>query len=364
MKFIDSITIRVRAGHGGPGVVSFRRERNMPKMGPDGGNGGNGGNVYLVGDEGLNTLSSLRFQAEYRGEDGFKGGTQDKSGACGSDLLIPIPVGTQVFDKETGNLIGEVLGHQEKLLVAKGGWRGFGNASFLASTHQAPTEYTKGKMGEYKELNLELKLLADVGLAGFPNAGKSTLLSVISSARPKIADYPFTTITPNLGVVDMGSWGDPRDSFVVADVPGLIEGASEGKGLGHDFLKHLERTRIILYVLDALDAGGMAPIDALNKLQIELEKYSKDLFHRQSLIILNKIDLITEPAELDELIKPLAAKGLEVVPISGAVGTGIDRLKYRLNELVKAEKTKEKPLATSLELPKTPYLDILLGKPK
>lgn len=364
MKFIDSIVIRVRAGHGGSGVVSFRREKNMPKMGPDGGNGGNGGNVFLVGDEGLNTLSTLRFQAEYRSEDGFKGGTQDKSGACGSDILVPIPVGTEVFDKETGDLIGEVLEHNQKLLVAKGGWRGFGNASFLASTHQAPTEYTKGKPGEFKELRLELKLLADVGLAGFPNAGKSTLLSVISSARPKIADYPFTTITPNLGVVDMGQWGDPRDSFVVADVPGLIEGASEGKGLGHAFLKHLERTRVVLYVLDALDVGEMSPVEALTKLRIELEKYSIDLYRRRSLVVLNKIDLIPEEAEIAKLVQPLELMGFEVLKISGALGIGLDALKHRVNTLVKEEKLKDRPQQVSTEPPKTPYLDILLGKSK
>jgi len=364
MKFIDSISIRIRAGHGGAGIVSFRRERNMPKMGPDGGNGGNGGSAYLIGDEGLNTLSTLRFQAEYRAEDGHKGGTQDKSGACGKDIEIPIPVGTQVFDALNGEFLGEVLNHNEKLLVAKGGWRGFGNASFLASTHQAPTEYTKGKPGDSRELRLELKLLADVGLAGFPNAGKSTLLSVISSARPKIADYPFTTITPNLGVVDMGLWRDPKDSFVVADVPGLIEGASEGKGLGHAFLKHLERTRVIVYVLDAFDVEGMSPLDALQKLRIELEKYSADLFGRRSIVVVSKTDLISDEQELDAICIPLKELGFEVLRISSALNQGLDALKLRLMELVKEEKLKEKPVVVNTEAPKTSYLELLLGKPE
>ncbi len=334
MKFVDSIEIHVKAGDGGPGMSSFRSARNRPKLGPDGGNGGLGGDVVLVARTGLNTLSSLRYHQWYRAEDGTKGGTNNKTGQCGSHWEIPVPVGTVVYDAESGNTLGELLTEGETLLAAKGGKRGYGNYHFLTATHQAPQEALAGEPGEVKTLRLELKLLADVGLAGFPNAGKSTLLSCISAARPKIADYPFTTMAPNLGVVDLRELGRYDESYVVADIPGLIEGASEGRGLGHEFLRHLERTRIILYVLDGFCIEGRDALDAYQTLRSELAHYQPELAKRRSLILVNKIDLAPDDQALAELKRRLEATGLEVIFASAATNTGLSALKTKLFDIL------------------------------
>jgi GTP-binding protein len=337
MKFIDSIEIHVKSGDGGPGATSFRSARNRPKLGPDGGNGGLGGDVNLVGSANLNTLSSLRYHQWYRAENGGKGGTNNRTGHCGESCTVHVPLGTVIYDAETGQLLGELLQDNEVLQVAKGGKRGYGNYHFLTSTHQAPHESLAGEAGIAKTLRLELKLLADVGLAGFPNAGKSTLLSAISAARPKIADYPFTTIEPNLGVVELQEFGSDLDSFVVADIPGLIEGASEGRGLGHEFLRHLERTRIIAYIVDGFCLEERDPLDAFQILHRELEQFRPDLAERKSIIVVNKIDLAEGDGKLQEIRKKLESTGLEVLFISGVSGSGLAALKAKLLEMLRED---------------------------
>ncbi len=355
MKFVDKTTVRVRSGAGGSGKVSFMRAKNQPKMGPDGGDGGFGGDVYLVGNPQLNTLSTLRFRKTYRAGDGVSGGTAHKTGADGDDLLIPVPLGTVAVDMETQAHLGEILYRDQRLLIAKGGKRGLGNARFLSSTHQAPEEHTPGGPAQELTLNLELKLLADIGLAGFPNAGKSTLLSCISSARPKIADYPFTTLTPQLGVVDHPNeergWGR---SLVVADIPGLIEGASEGKGLGLEFLRHLERTRIILYVLDAhTDTGAPEAIEALAKLRFELGQFSPTLVGKRSLVVLTKLDLIDDE-RLTAIRSSLHETGFEVLEIAAVTGMGLTTLKQRLFDVLSEETLDD---AQTPEEPTLPQID-------
>ena len=340
MKFIDQTQIFVKAGSGGPGIVSFAAAFGAPKLGPDGGNGGNGGSVFLVGTSGLNTLGTLRYKQTYKAEHGGKGGTNGRTGANGEDKLIPVPLGSVVFNHETGDKIAEILKDGEQVRIAQGGWRGFGNASFVSSTHQRPHESTPGKPGEELSIRIELKLLADVGLAGFPNAGKSTLLSRMSSAKPKIAGYPFTTLTPNLGVVDVSDGYDDR-SFVIADVPGLIEGAAEGKGLGHAFLKHLERTKVVLHVIDGCDYMEVEPIDALQKLRKELERYSEKLASKRILVAINKIDLLENPEDYDKLAEPIIAAGYETLAISAIKDEGLWPLKKRLYEILAEEKTDE-----------------------
>jgi len=336
MKFIDSIDILVKAGRGGHGIVSFMSAKGRAKLGPDGGDGGTGGSVKLLGTNRLNTLSSLRYRAIYGAEDGVRGGSNKCRGACGEDLLIPVPVGTVVIDAVTGETLGELLFDGDVLQVAKGGRHGLGNTHWLKATHQAPEEFRPGGPGEERELKLELKLLADVGLAGFPNAGKSTLLSRVSAARPKIADYPFTTLVPNLGVVEVDGGDYISRSVVMADVPGLLEGASEGRGLGLQFLKHLERTSLIAYVVDTY-AEERTPIEALEILKVELANFSAELAGKRSLVILNKADLVDELA-LADAIAPIAAAGYEVMIISAVSGRGLLQLKRRLYDLVTEEK--------------------------
>jgi GTP-binding protein len=337
MKFIDQTQIFIKAGHGGPGMVSFAAAFGAPKLGPDGGNGGNGGSVFLEGTSGLNTLGTLRYKQTYKADDGGKGGSNGRTGANGNDRIIPVPLGSVIFNAETGDKIGEVLTDGEMFKVAQGGWRGFGNTSFVSSTHQRPHESTPGKPGEEFSIKLELKLLADVGLAGFPNAGKSTLLSKMSSAKPKIAGYPFTTLTPNLGVVDVSSDVDER-SFVIADVPGLIEGAAEGKGLGHAFLKHLERTKVVLHVIDGCDYMEVEPIDALEKLRDELERYSEKLASKRILVAINKTDLLEDPTDYEKLEKPIREAGYEVLGISAVKSDGLNALKKKLYDILLEEK--------------------------
>lgn len=298
MKFVDEVEIKVAAGKGGDGCLSFRREKFIPFGGPDGGDGGDGGSLYLVADNNLNTLVDFRYKRQFKAESGKTGQGSNCTGRSGEDLLISVPVGTEVWDADTGEKIGDLVSHQEKLLVAEGGAHGLGNARFKTSTNQAPRKITKGKPGDERNLKLELKLLADVGLLGLPNAGKSTFISSVSKARPKIADYPFTTLYPNLGVVSLG----PAKSFVVADIPGLIEGASEGAGLGIRFLKHLSRTRLLLHIVDI---GSSDDVDSIvndfKVIEQEISSHSDNLSNRPRWLVLNKTDLL--PKDKVEAIK-------------------------------------------------------------
>jgi GTP-binding protein len=345
VKFIDETMICAAAGRGGNGIATFKTAKGQPKLGPDGGDGGNGGDVVLIGDKQLNTLSQLRYKQWYRAKHGVHGGTNAKTGACGENKIIRVPVGTVVFDSESGEQLGELLEHGQPLVVAKGGQRGLGNIHWVRSTRQAPRQCSDGKPGEQRNIRLELKLLADIGLAGFPNAGKSTLLSRVSSARPKIADYPFTTLVPNLGVIDGSIVGEYWDrDVVVADIPGLIEGASEGRGLGIQFLKHLERTRAILYVLDAFDEETK-PISAYQKLRDEMSAFDIDLTSKPSVLVLNKIDLIPEMAQRQKILDELRELGHEIMTISSVTGEGITELVHRMASLAAegAEAPEPKP---------------------
>jgi GTP-binding protein len=318
MKFVDEVTIEARAGDGGDGCVSFRREKYIPHGGPDGGDGGDGGSVLLQADAESNTLVDFRHSRRYRAERGENGKGRNRTGKGGEDLIIRVPVGTLVYDDETGELIGDLIADGERLLVAKGGVHGLGNTRYKSSTNRAPRQYKPGTPGEQRTLRLELKLLADVGLLGKPNAGKSTLIRAISAARPKVADYPFTTLIPHLGVVHVG----PYRSFVVADVPGLIEGAAEGTGLGIQFLKHLARTRLLLHVVD-LSPGGH-PVEDVVSVYGELQKFSGELGDRERWLVFNKIDLL--PAQDREDICRGVLRLLDwegpYFPISALTGEG------------------------------------------
>ena len=320
MKFVDEASIRVEAGKGGSGCLSFLRARNLAKGGPDGGDGGDGGDVVLVAEAALNTLVDFRYQPRYRAEHGQQGAGRDMTGRRGEDARIRVPVGTTVIDEDTLESIGDLTQAGQELLVARGGRRGLGNAQFKSSTNRAPRKTTPGQPGEKRQLRLQLRLIADVGLLGMPNAGKSTLISSVSAARPKIADYPFTTLVPNLGVVRIA---DAR-SFVVADVPGLIEGAAQGAGLGTRFLKHLARTRVLLHLVDAAPPDGSDPLDAVRAIEAELEAYSPALAARPRWLVLNKMDLLDAEAR-DALAARLSdALDLDHVPffISAATGDG------------------------------------------
>ena len=296
MKFVDEAEIRVEAGDGGNGTVSFRREKYVPKGGPDGGDGGDGGSVYLVADENLNTLIDFRFERFHRAERGQNGQSSDCTGKGGADLELKVPVGTRATDVDTHEILGDLTRHGQRLLVAKGGFHGLGNARFKTSTNRAPRQKTNGTPGDIRNLKLELMLLADVGLLGMPNAGKSTFIRSVSAAKPKVADYPFTTLVPNLGVVRL----DQQRSFVIADIPGLIEGAAEGAGLGIRFLKHLERCRILLHMIDLLPMDQSDPAENARKIVQELEKYSPKLAGKPRWLVFNKVDLLL-PEEADEV---------------------------------------------------------------
>ena len=288
MRFVDEVTIKVIAGDGGNGIVSFRREKFIPRGGPDGGDGGDGGDVYLVGSHDQNTLADFRTIRTYQAENGKKGSGRNMTGKSASHLYIPVPVGTLVYDMDTEELIGDIINDNQELLVAKGGYHGLGNTRFKSSTNRTPRQCTEGTKGERRELRMELKVLADVGLLGLPNAGKSTLIRAVSSAKPKVADYPFTTLHPNLGVVK----ADHLRSFVIADIPGLIEGAAEGAGLGIQFLKHLSRTRVLLHVIDIAPFDDTDPVDSAEKIIHELEKYNPEMLEEPRWIVLNKVDLL------------------------------------------------------------------------
>jgi len=325
MKFVDEARITVEGGKGGNGCLSFRREKYIPKGGPDGGDGGAGGSVVLVADTGLNTLVDFRYKRRFKAENGRAGMGSDRTGRGGADLQVRVPVGTEVYDEISGALIGELLVAQDTLVVAQGGQRGLGNVRFKSSTNRAPTRTVPGKPGEFRELRLELKLLADVGLLGLPNAGKSTLVSAISAARPKIADYPFTTLYPGLGVVRRGS----DRSFVVADVPGLIEGAAEGAGLGLRFLKHLSRTRLLLHLVDMAPlAPEQDPVADARAVLAELACYSPELAARERWLVLAKADLVPEVEREEraaEIRDGLAQTG-PVFWLSGVTKEGCDAL--------------------------------------
>jgi len=335
MKFVDEAQIKVDAGDGGNGCVSFRREKYVPKGGPDGGDGGDGGSVYLQGNTGLNTLADFRFQRAYRAERGTNGMGANCTGKSGEDLIVQVPVGTLVHDADTGEMIGDVLKEGQRLLVAKGGFHGLGNARFKSSTNRTPYQSKPGTPGEARDLALELNVLADVGLLGLPNAGKSTLITVVSNARPKVADYPFTTLHPNLGVVSPA----PHQSFVIADIPGVIEGAAEGVGLGIQFLKHLSRTRLLLHLVDMAPLDGHDPMDDVRTIINELSKFSdaregNELASRERWLVLNKLDLL--PAnERDVRCKAIEAALSEqgenterVYYISAAQREGTETLMY------------------------------------
>ncbi|RDV27941.1 Obg family GTPase CgtA [Alteromonas aestuariivivens] len=301
MKFVDEAEIRVEAGDGGNGVVGFRREKYVPKGGPDGGDGGDGGSVYLVADENLNTLIDYRFERFHRAQRGQNGQGGNCTGRGGADLELSVPVGTRATDEDTGEVLGDLTRHGQKLKVAQGGYHGLGNARFKSSTNRAPRQKSNGTPGEIRNLKLELMLLADVGLLGMPNAGKSTFIRSVSAAKPKVADYPFTTLVPNLGVVRQ----DSQRSFVIADIPGLIEGAADGAGLGIRFLKHLERCRVLLHLVDLMPADESDPADNAKAIINELEKYSPALAAKPRWLIFNKVDLLLEE-EASELCQRIA----------------------------------------------------------
>ena len=323
----------MKAGDGGNGVTAFRREKFVPRGGPSGGDGGIGGSVYLESDEGLNTLLHLRYNPEHKAERGRHGEGSNRHGKDGEDAIVKVPVGTQVFDAESGDLLFDFTEPGQRYLAAKGGKGGWGNAHFATSTRQAPKFHYNGRPGEEKELQLELKLIADVGLVGFPNAGKSTLISVISAAKPKIADYPFTTLEPNLGVVDMGDF----KTFVVADIPGLIEGASEGQGLGDRFLRHVERTKLILHLVDVSSLSGRDPVSDYKIINRELANYDTDLAARPQIVVATKLDALDEPERLESLRKRAKKDRKEFFEISAVTNSGVKELvsavSQRLQEL-------------------------------
>jgi GTP-binding protein len=303
MKFVDEADIRAEAGDGGNGIVSFRREKYIPKGGPDGGDGGDGGSVFMEADENLNTLIDFRFERFHRAERGQNGQRTDCTGRAGADLTLKVPVGTRATDIDTGEVLGDLTYHGQRMMAAKGGFHGLGNARFKSSTNRAPRQKSNGTPGDIRNIRLELMLLADVGMLGLPNAGKSTFIRSVSAAKPKVADYPFTTLVPNLGVVRLES----QQSFVVADIPGLIEGASDGAGLGIRFLKHLERCRVLVHLVDIMPIDGSDPVDNANAIISELEKYSPKLANKPRWLVFNKVDLMM-PDEADEVCKDIAER--------------------------------------------------------
>jgi GTPase len=328
---VDEVRITVKAGDGGNGCLAFRREKYVPHGGPSGGDGGRGGDITMVATIHRNTLLHFRFNPEYTAQRGRHGEGSNRTGHDGESLTVQVPVGTSVVDEATGDVLFDFTEDGQAWIAAKGGRGGRGNARFTSSTHQTPTEHEDGKPGEFKKLQLQLKLLADVGLVGYPNAGKSTLISRISAARPKIADYPFTTLEPNLGVVQMP---DLR-SFVVADIPGIIEGAHEGRGLGIQFLKHIERTKVLVHLVD-MSETGRDPIHDFETLMVELASFNEDLARRPMLVAASKMDVAQDSDKVAALRDLAAARGLPFFEISSATGQGIEALKFALGERVLA----------------------------
>ncbi len=330
--FIDVANIFVKAGKGGDGIVSWRREKYEPAGGPYGGDGGNGGSIILRVDEGIRTLMDFRYKRSYQGENGENGKSKNQYGKSGKDIVLKVPVGTLIKDENTGKVIVDLKEKDQTFVIARGGKGGRGNAKFATSTRQAPGFAEPGTRGQERHIILELKLLADVGLIGFPNVGKSTILSIVSAAKPKIANYHFTTLKPNLGVVRIAE----EKSFVIADIPGLIEGASEGAGLGHDFLRHIERTRVLVHVLDASGSEGRDPIEDFYKINEELVQYNEKLKDKPQIIAANKLDLPGGEEGLQAIKAEFEPKGYKVFSVSAATGEGIKELKYAIWELLDA----------------------------
>jgi GTP-binding protein len=320
--FIDRAKIKVKAGDGGNGVTAFRREKFVPRGGPSGGDGGRGGSVWVESDEGLNTLLHLRYNPEHKAERGKHGEGSNRHGKDGEDATIKVPVGTQLYDAETKELLFDFTEPGQRFLAAKGGKGGWGNSHFATPTRRAPRFHYTGRPGEERDIQLELKLIADVGLVGFPNAGKSTLISVISAAKPKIADYPFTTLEPNLGVVDLGDY----KTFVVADIPGLIEGASEGAGLGDRFLRHVERTKLILHLVDVSSLSERDPAEDYRIINHELANYNEDLARRPQVVVATKIDALDDPERLESLRQVAAKESKDFFAISAVTNAGVKEL--------------------------------------
>jgi GTP-binding protein len=358
--FIDEAKIRVKAGDGGNGCLAFRREKFVPRGGPSGGDGGKGGDIIMESSERHNTLVHFRFNPEYKAQRGRHGEGSNRTGREGTDIILKVPVGTILYDADTGEKVHDFSRPDERIVVAQGGRGGRGNARFATSTHQAPREHEDGRPGEDRVFRLELKLLADVGLVGYPNVGKSTLISRISAARPKIADYPFTTLQPNLGVVAVGRPPEER-SFVVADIPGLIEGAHSGAGLGMQFLRHIERTRLLVHLVDVSDASGRPdPVKDVEVINKELESFGAGLEDKPMIMAASKID-VGNKDKLAKLKRYCKKNGLELFPISAVTGKGIDELKYAIAEKLEEVKAsvqsldvadqKESPMAGETELP-------------
>lgn len=333
MKFVDEATIKVDAGNGGHGCLSFRREKFIPRGGPDGGDGGDGGSVYFEGTSDLTTLIDFRFQRHYKAENGGSGMGSNCSGKAGADLIIKVPVGTLIYDVDSGEKLGDIEEDGMRLLIAQGGFHGLGNTRYKSSVNRAPRQTSQGSLGDKRHLRLELRVLADVGLLGLPNAGKSTLIRAVSSAKPKVADYPFTTLHPSLGVVRVESY----KSFVIADIPGLIEGASSGAGLGHQFLKHLSRTCILLHVIDIAPLDESCPIESAKTILNELHAYDPSLLDKPRWLVLNKIDCIHDEVTRKETIAHII-KGLEwtgpVFPIAAISKEGTATLCYALMKFI------------------------------
>ena len=328
--FIDEVRILVKAGDGGNGCMAFRREKFVPRGGPSGGDGGRGGDVYLVATLHQNTLLHFRFNPEHKAERGRHGEGSNRTGHEGKSIDVLTPVGTVVYDAETGQKLHDFTTPGERFLAARGGRGGRGNARFATSTHQAPTEHEPGHQGQERRLRLELKLLADVGLVGFPNAGKSTLISRLSAAHPKIAAYPFTTLEPQLGVVQL----DDFRSFVIADIPGLIEGAHLGQGLGIQFLRHVERTRLLAHLVDVSESSGREPVHDFEIIMQELAAFSEDLAAKPMLVVATKIDVAQDPARLESLRSLAEERGLPFFAISSVTGEGLEQLRYAMAERV------------------------------
>ena len=340
MRFVYESIIKIEAGNGGHGCLSFRREKFIPFGGPDGGDGGNGGSVFLVADKGLNTLVDFRYQRNYKAENGQCGMGANCSGKKGEDLLIRVPIGTMVYDIDTGELLGDINQAGDRLLIAQGGFHGLGNTRYKSSVNRAPRQTSQGKPGDARHVRLELRVLADVGLLGLPNAGKSTLIRAVSSAKPKVADYPFTTLHPGLGVVSVAAY----KSFVMADIPGLIEGASTGAGLGHRFLKHLARTCVLLHVVDVAPLDDSDPVDSAKVIIDELAAYSPDLLNKPRWLVLNKIDMLPDEdirqATIKHIIDGLQWTG-KWFAISAIKSEGTQQLCYSLMQLIDEMKEPE-----------------------
>jgi len=355
MRFVDEATINVIAGDGGTGVVAFRREKYIQFGGPNGGDGGDGGSVYLVGDHDINTLADFRHVRTYTADSGIRGGGNQMTGPGGDDLFVPVPIGTLIYDDDIDELIGDITRHDQKIKVAQGGFHGLGNARFKSSINQAPRKCTPGSPGERRSLRLELKVLADVGLLGLPNAGKSTFIRSVSAARPKVANYPFTTLFPNLGVVRVGM----NQSFVIADIPGIIEGASEGAGLGIQFLKHLSRTRLLLHIIDMQPYDGTDPVTEAKTITNELSSFSPELAEKPRWLVLNKSDLMDDEElkeKREEIVQQLNWQG-PVYTISAISKTGTEDLAFNIMKQLEADQERENENRTSSDQSFEPIIE-------